>query len=90
MPEFCSFFGRYLVCYRVQSEERGGKLHCDFLPDIPAPVTTIAGAATEKKGETHGRKAAGVSLELNSLDSSGLVQSLWHCEESLRCCCWGW
>ncbi|CAJ1340853.1 unnamed protein product [Effrenium voratum] len=43
MPEFCSFFGRYLVCYRVQSEERGGKLHCDFLPDIPAPVTTIAG-----------------------------------------------
>eukprot|EP00439_Symbiodinium_sp_Y106_P022971 s939_g2.t2 len=43
LPEFCAGFGKYLVCYRIEKEKRGGELTCAFLPDIPAATATITG-----------------------------------------------
>ncbi|CAE7875868.1 pmpB [Symbiodinium sp. KB8] len=43
LPEFCAGFGKYLVCYRIEKEKRGGELMCSFLPDIPAATATITG-----------------------------------------------
>ncbi|CAE7518251.1 CCR4 [Symbiodinium natans] len=43
LPEFCAGFGKYLVCFRVEKERRGGELMCSFLPDIPVATALITG-----------------------------------------------
>lgn len=39
LPGVCADFGKYFVCFRVQREQDGGELQCNFMPPgVPAAV----------------------------------------------------